>query len=107
MKKRYLLEEKNYINKIIKEKLEPIGSAVSIIGPGGSGKTQFAYKAIHQYVDEKIFDIVIPIYFSRGIPSFSSFLSRIAESLGFIINEFEKIDNQKKRRIHTKKYLKK
>lgn len=51
--KRVFVGRKDYIDKIIREKLDPIGSVVSIIGPGGSGKTQLAYKAIHQYIEEK------------------------------------------------------
>ena len=70
--KKIFVGREEYINKIIKEKLLPLGSIVSLIGPGGSGKTQLAFKAMRKYVEEeKLFDIVIPIYFSRGSISLS------------------------------------
>jgi tetratricopeptide (TPR) repeat protein len=52
-----------YINDKIKNTLKESGSRVSIVGPGGSGKSQLAFKAIHQYYDnDKIIDLVIPLY---------------------------------------------
>jgi ABC-type glutathione transport system ATPase component len=53
----------NYINQIIKDKLKVPASKVSIVGPGGSGKSQVAFKAINKYTKEDIFNLVIPIYF--------------------------------------------
>jgi len=63
--KRIFVDREEYIHNTIKENLKP-GSRVSIIGPGGSGKSQLAFKAIHQYEKEGIFDVVIPIYLRLG-----------------------------------------
>lgn len=84
-----------YIDKI-KEKFNK-SKIVSIIGIGGTGKTQLAYKALHKYQEEGLFDIVIPIYFGKGIPSFSGFLTDIAQKLEIPIQEFDKhnLDNKK------------
>jgi tetratricopeptide (TPR) repeat protein len=96
----------NYINIKIKEKIKQPGSRVSIIGPGGSGKTQLAYKAIRQYINENIFDSIVPIYFSRGILSFSSFLSKMAERMKMPIADFEKESDIEKRKQIIKNLLK-
>jgi hypothetical protein len=80
-------------NKIIKKAIKPPCSRVSIVGPGGSGKSQLAFKGIHQYEKEKIFDVVIPIYFDSGLKPLSEFLSNIAEYIGIPVNEFDKYAN--------------
>ncbi len=74
---------------------------VSIIGPGGSGKTQLAYKAMHTYTkkDEKLFDIIIPIYFSKGVPSFLDFLTNIAQNLKIKPEEFDSLTIEEKKNI--------
>jgi tetratricopeptide (TPR) repeat protein len=89
---------RDYIDNKIKESLITPGSRVSIVGPGGSGKSQLAFKAIHQYYEkEGIFDIVIPIYFDlNSMMPFRQFLSKLAEKLLFSsikINDFEKKDS--------------
>ena len=88
---------RDYIDKRIKESLITPGSRVSIVGPGGSGKSQVAFKAIHQYYEKEwIFDIVIPIYFDIDMMPFRQFLSKLAEKLLFSsieINDFEKKDS--------------
>lgn len=48
---------------------------ISIVGEGGLGKSSLAFKAIHQMED--LFDLIIPIYFEKGI-SFESVLDRLA-----------------------------
>ena len=92
--KSFFVGRKEYINKIRAEIKIP-SSRVCIVGPGGSGKSQLAFKAIHQYEKEGLFDLVIPIYFSNvASMSFSDFLLNIAKSL-FDINDiqvFEKMD---------------
>ena len=93
--KSFFVGRDEYINKIIKEKIQVSASKVCIVGPGGSGKSQLAFKAIHQYEKEGLFDLVVPVYFSDvASMSFSDFLSNIAKSLFDIndINEFEKLD---------------
>ena len=52
---------------------------------------------MHKYQEEGLFDIVIPIYFGKGIPSFSGFLTDIAQKLEIPIQEFDKhnLDNKK------------
>jgi len=93
--KPFFVGRKEYINEIIKEQIKVPASKVCIVGPGGSGKSQLAFKAIHQYEKEGIFDLVVPVYFSDvSSMSFSDFLSNIAKSL-FDINYmqvFEKLD---------------
>jgi hypothetical protein len=73
---------------------------VSIVGPGGSGKSQLAFKAIHRYEQEGIFDVVVPIYFDVGLIAFGEFLSIIAEKLlNPRISEFEKHDIEERKSI--------
>jgi tetratricopeptide (TPR) repeat protein len=88
------LGRQEYIDKEIKEYLKTPGSVISIIGPGGSGKSQLAFKAIRQYYEkESIFDIVIPIYFDINLMTFDEFLLKIAEKIlpvSIELNEFEK-----------------
>ncbi|MFZ0513448.1 MAG: NB-ARC domain-containing protein, partial [Candidatus Nitrosopolaris sp.] len=88
----------NYIYNIIKDKLVIPGSKVSIIGPGGSGKSQLAFKAIHEYIKEGLFDFVIPIYFDEGLIPFDKFLLQIAETLGLKANTFETNTNIEQRK---------
>ena len=85
--------ETEYINKIIKELLTP-GCRISIIGPGGSGKSQLAFKAMHQYYEkDNVVDLVIPVYFADvGLMSVEQFLFKIAEGLNVNLQEFEKLD---------------
>ena len=90
VKRKIFVGREEYINKIIKGKTLP-SSIVSLIGPGGSGKTQLAFKAMRKYVeDEKLFDMVIPIYFSRGSPPLSllSFL-KLQKALGFLLQNLK------------------
>jgi hypothetical protein len=49
--KKIFVDRQEYINNKIKEYLKA-SSRVSIIGPGGSGKSQLAFKAIHEYEKE-------------------------------------------------------
>ena len=82
-----------YIDKKIKDYLSTSGSRVSIIGPGGSGKSQLAFKAIRQYYEkEGIFDVVIPIYFDSGIMTFDEFLSEVSRKL--FLNRKQKTEFQ-------------
>ena len=50
--KQFFVGRQNYINQIIRKKIREPGSKASIVGPGGSGKSQLAFKAIHQYFEE-------------------------------------------------------
>ncbi len=98
--KLFFVGREEYINKIIKEQIKIPSIKVCIVGPGGSGKSQLAFKAIHQYEKEGLFDLVVPVYFSDASKmTFSSFLLNIVKTLFDIndINEFEKlnIDDQK------------
>jgi excinuclease UvrABC ATPase subunit len=85
------------LDNIIKEAIKPPGSRVSIVGPGGSGKSQLAFKAIHQYEKEGIFDVVIPMYFDSGLKPLSQVLSNITENIGIPANEFDKYDTEKRK----------
>ena len=97
--KKVFVGRDEYIDNTIKQKIQLAGSIVSLVGPGGSGKTQLAYKAMRQYVEEeKLFDIVITIYFGKGVPLFSSLLSKMAESLGMSIADYEKQPSMEKRK---------
>ena len=87
--KQFFIGRQNYINQIIKDKLRNPCSKVSIVGPGGSGKSQLAFRAMHQYLKEDIFDIVIPIYFDEGLLPFDKFLLQIAQIMGVKANDFE------------------
>jgi hypothetical protein len=79
--KRIFVDREEYINSKIKECLKKPASRVSIIGPGGSGKSQLAFKAIHQYEKEGIFDLVIPVYLDAGVIPFDQFLLKLADKL--------------------------
>jgi hypothetical protein len=74
--KRIFVGREDYIDKKIKDLLKEPGSRVSIVGPGGSGKSQLAFKAIHQYYDnDKMIDLVIPLYLYTISSTFSSVLT--------------------------------
>ena len=89
VEKQFFVGRQDYINQTIKDKLKDPGSKVSIVGPGGSGKSQLAFKAMHEYVGKGIFDLVIPIYFGEGLLSFDKFLWQMAEIMGVKSVDFE------------------
>jgi tetratricopeptide (TPR) repeat protein len=61
--KRIFVGRKDYLDNKIKNALKEPGSRVSIVGPGGSGKSQLAFKSLHQYYEnDKIIDLIVPIY---------------------------------------------
>ena len=63
--KRLFIGRKDYLETKIKNEIKEPGSRVSIVGPGGSGKSQLAFKALHQYYEkDKIIDLVITVYLS-------------------------------------------
>jgi predicted AAA+ superfamily ATPase len=99
--KTFFVGREEYINKI-REEIKIPSSRVCIVGPGGSGKSQLAFKAIHQYEKEGLFDLVIPVYFSDVTKmTFSDFLLDIAKVLDIDIREFEKLDiENRKNRIY-------
>ena len=76
-------------DKLIKEKLSIPGSRVSISGPGGSGKSQLAFKSIREYINKGIFDFVIPIYFDEGLIQFDKFLLQLVEPFAIKPESFE------------------
>ena len=100
--KSFFVGRDEYINKIIKEKIQVPSQRVCIIGPGGSGKSQLAFKAIHKYEKEGLFDLVIPVYFSDvSTMTFSTFLSNIAKSLFDVnqIGEFENLEIEQQKTV--------
>lgn len=97
--KEFFVGRDEYINEKIKNAIKSPGSRVSIIGPGGSGKSQLAFKAIHQYEKKGIFDSIIPIYFDLNLMPLSQFLSNTAESMGIPIREFDKYDTENRKKI--------
>ena len=97
--KEFFVGRKVYLDKKIKKAIKPHGSRVSIVGPGGSGKSQLAFKAIHQYEKEGILDIVIPIYFDSGLKPLSQVLSNLAECIGMAVNEFDKYSIEDRKSI--------
>jgi hypothetical protein len=61
--KRFFIGRDDYVDSKIKNALIEPGSRVSLAGPGGSGKSQLAFKALHQYHEkDKIIDLVVPVY---------------------------------------------
>jgi hypothetical protein len=61
--KRLFIGRKHYLESKIKNALKEPCSRVSLVGPGGSGKSQLAFKALHQYYEkDKIIDFVVPVY---------------------------------------------
>ncbi len=100
--KSFFIGREDYINKIIIEKIQVPSYIVCIIGPGGSGKSQLAFKAIHRYEKAGLFDLVVPIYFSDvSRMTFSAFLLHIAKSL-FDVNDiqvFEKMDVEQRKTV--------
>jgi tetratricopeptide (TPR) repeat protein len=100
--KKVFVNREEYINSKIKQYLKP-SFPVAIIGPGGSGKSQLAFKAIHKYQKEGMFDLVIPIYLDAGVITFDQFLLKIADKLGIPKEQFEKYDvDQRKDTITSK-----
>ncbi len=100
--KSFFVGREEYINKIIKDQITIPSSRVCIVGPGGSGKSQLAFKTIHQYEKEGLFDLVIPAYFSDiSIMTFSAFLLHISKSFLDIhqIGEFEKLDIEQRKTV--------
>jgi tetratricopeptide (TPR) repeat protein len=97
--KKIFVDREEYIHNKIKQYLKP-SSTVSIIGPGGSGKSQLAFKAIHEYEKEGIFDLVIPIYLDRMI-TFDQFLIKMADKLGISQTDFQKYDVDERKGIIT------
>jgi NB-ARC domain len=69
---------------------------VSITGEGGIGKSELAYKAMHECED--MFDLIVPVYF-ESILTFDSFLLEIAKSLNLPIDEFEKKGLEERRQL--------
>jgi tetratricopeptide (TPR) repeat protein len=90
--KKIFVDREEYIHNTIREYLK-LSSRVSIIGPGGSGKSQLAFKAIHEYEKEGTFDLVIPIYLDAGMITFDQFLIKMAEKLGVSQGQFEKYED--------------
>jgi tetratricopeptide (TPR) repeat protein len=100
--KSFFVGREEYINNLIKDQIQNPSSIVCIVGPGGSGKSQLAFKAIHQYEKEGLLDMVVPIYFSDvSLMSFSNFLLNIAKSFLDIsdINEFEKLEIEQRKTV--------
>ena len=63
--KSILIGRSDYLENKIKQKITNPGFRVSIVGPGGSGKSQLAFKALHQYDEEdKIIDLVVCVFLS-------------------------------------------
>ena len=97
------LGRQEYIDREIKEYFTTPGSIISIVGPGGSGKSQLAFKAIRQYYErEGIFDLVIPIYFDIDLITPEEFLSKIAEKTipdSIEINEFGKLGIEERKDV--------
>jgi tetratricopeptide (TPR) repeat protein len=89
--KEFFVGRAEYIDLLIRDRLIKPGSKVSLVGVGGSGKSQLAFKAIRKYVQDGLFDLAIPIYFDVGIIQFEKFLSDFAEKTGLKVDEFEKI----------------
>jgi tetratricopeptide (TPR) repeat protein len=71
----------------IKSYLVESNLPVSITGEGGIGKTELAYKAMHN--SEHIFDLIIPVYF-EPLLTFDSFILEMARRLNISLDEFEK-----------------
>jgi tetratricopeptide (TPR) repeat protein len=79
--KSFFVGREDYINNLIKDQIQVPSSIVCIVGPGGSGKSQLAFKAIRQYEKEGMFDLVVPVYFSDvSLMSLLGFLLNIAKS---------------------------
>jgi hypothetical protein len=97
--KQFFVGRQNYIDQIIKDKLIVPGSKVSIVGPGGAGKSQLAFKAIHEYIKEDLFDLVIPIYFGERLTQFDEFLLQQAEILGLKPDSFERNNMEERKNI--------
>jgi tetratricopeptide (TPR) repeat protein len=97
--KEFFVGREEYLNKKIKNAIRSPGSRVTIIGPGGSGKSQLAFKALHQYEKERIFDVVIPIYFDLNLMTLSQFLSNMAEGMDIPVNEFDRYDIEDRKKI--------
>ncbi len=100
--KSFFVGREEYINKIIKEQIQIPALKVCIVGPGGSGKSQLAFKAIHNYEKEGLFDLVVAVYFSDvSYMSFSAFLWSVAKSFIDVnqIGEFEKLDMEGRKTV--------
>ncbi len=73
MKTQFLSAEQRYIDDKIKNLLQEPGSRVSIVGIGGSGKSQLAFKALHKYYEkDAITDLVVSVYLSAIVSTTST-----------------------------------
>ena len=97
--KEFFIGRKEYLDNKIKNAIKSPGSRVSIIGQPGSGKSQLAFRAIHQYEKEGVFDLVIASYFYLNLMPLSLFLSNMAQVMGIPVEEFDKNDIEERKKI--------
>jgi tetratricopeptide (TPR) repeat protein len=97
--KRIFVGREEEISRIKGYLTDKTNRPVSVTGQGGIGKSQLAFKAMHECYAE--FEEIIPIYFESKL-TFDKFLLSIAwelETLEVSIQEFERYGNDKKRQV--------